>query len=119
MSDAIVCPNCGAKLPAGHPKRLCAHCAPEGALDLEMTVRSRSLKLVVAILTAIVVLVALVGLLGLVIAKKNDSHAKETDKNKRENEPPVYQLATQVSVEFGATNRESGLHFKSSTLFQA
>jgi hypothetical protein len=59
-------------------------------------------------LAAEVVVVALVGLLGLATAN-NESRAGETDKIRRENRPPDYQRATQVSVEFGATNRESGL----------
>lgn len=61
-------------------------------------------------LAAMVVLMALVDLLGLVIAKRNGLAAAESDKNRRENAPLDYQRATQVSVEFGATNRESGLY---------
>lgn len=109
MSDGIYCPNCGGKLPAGQPKGLCAHCATKGALDLEATVQRRPRKPVILTLAAIVVLMALVGLVGLVIAKRNGLVAAESDKSGREHQPPNFQRATQVSVEFGATNRESGL----------
>jgi len=80
-----------------------------GALDWETTVHRRPRKPVIVSFAAMVVLMALVGLLGLMIANRNGLAAAESDKNRRENEPPDYQRATQVSVEFGATNRESGL----------
>ncbi len=110
MSEPIHCPDCDAALTLGQSQSLCPRCALKGAPDLKTTDHRRPLKPVIATLTAIVVLVTSVGLLGLVIAKKNDSRAKQTDKNRRKNEPPNYQHATQVSVEFGATNRESGLY---------
>jgi hypothetical protein len=67
---------------------------------METNVRSPTLP---ATLTAAVVLVVLVNVLGMVIP--NGLAAEKANQN----ESLDYQRATQVSVEFGATNRESGL----------